>query len=79
MLEKLIWSFSLNWVVDTHINMFQKNTKHIARQNQKNELIKSNFEKCGLEKIAFKVFSGYKDEKNSYLSTAYTNLAEIWR
>ncbi len=37
-----------------------------------------NFKKCTFEKIAFKVFGGYKDEKNSYLSTAYNNLAEIW-
>ncbi len=36
-----------------------------------------NFEKCTFEKIVFKVFEGYRDEKNSYLSTTYTNLAEI--
>ncbi len=37
-----------------------------------------NFEKCTFEKIKFKVFEGYKDKKNSYLCTAYTNLAETW-
>ncbi len=28
-----------------------------------------------LKKSCFKVFGGYKDEKNSYLNTDYTNLA----
>ncbi len=40
--------------------------------------ILADFKKCTFEKIAFKVFGGYKDETNSYHSTAYTDLAEIW-
>ncbi len=36
-----------------------------------------NFEKCTFEEIVFKVFGRYKDEKNSYLNTAYTDLAKI--
>ncbi len=31
-----------------------------------------------LRKLSLKFLRGYKDEQNSYLSTAYTNLAEIW-
>ncbi len=33
-----------------------------------------SLKRCTFEKIGFKVFGGYEDEKNSYISTAYTNL-----
>ncbi len=61
----------------TNINMFQKNTRHIAWKNLKTSISSVNFEKYTFEKIAFTIFEGYKDEKSSYLSAAYTNLAEI--
>ncbi len=35
------------------------------------------FEKCTFEKIMFKFFGGHNDEKNSYLSTAYTNWLKL--
>ncbi len=77
MSKKWILSFPQNWVVGNHINMFQKNTRHITRQNLKNEHTKREFWKCTYEKIVFKLFGAHKDEKNSYFSAAYTNLAEI--
>ncbi len=54
----------------TYILILQRSSKSVKQS--------ANFEKCSFKKIEFQVFGRYKDKNDSYLSTTYTNLAEIW-
>ncbi len=68
-LHKLGWN--LAWDVwSIQVLILQCSSKSVEQS--------ANFEKCTFEKFEFQVFGGYKGEKNSYLSTVYTNLAEMW-
>ncbi len=76
MLEKWILSFPQNWVVGTCINMIQKNTRHKCLTEPQKRAYKVRILKnVLLRKLC--LFGVSEDEKNWYLSTAYTNLAEI--
>ncbi len=59
-----IWLWDI-WSI--HILILQSSLKSVEQS--------ANFEKYTFEKNSFYVFGEYREGKNSYLSTAYTNLA----